>query len=427
MRLIGELASVALMVKLLWDSWRGRLEPMIGLGAEPGRGRRARRDRAAVVPAVGGDPAGARPRRVRFRTAATVVSAVVAMLVPPTGSTFDGRAYVLPTAAAAAAVVLVVAVFLVRGKLPLLPWRDPRATSGRPGPPCWAPVRARREPATPPSLYRRGPASRTSGPGMPAVEVSGLVKRYGSTTAVDGLDLRLAAGSRARPARPERRRQDHHRRDLRGLPQAPTPARSACSASTRPPRVPRCGRGSASCRRAAAPTRACAPTRCCALVAACAAHPLDPAWLLDVLGPGRRCGARRTSGSPAASSSGCRWRARWSAGRNWCSSTSRPPAWTRRPGGWCGTWSRALRADGVSVLLTTHLMEEAEALADHGRDRRPRQGRRRRARPAELTAARRTTQRLRFRARARPAAGPAGRRRCPRAAPATRSRRAPTR
>ncbi|HEX3647616.1 MAG TPA: ABC transporter ATP-binding protein, partial [Pseudonocardiaceae bacterium] len=59
----------------------------------------------------------------------------------------------------------------------------------------------------------------------------------------------------------------------------------------------------------------------------------------------------------------------------------------------------ALRADGVSVLLTTHLMEEAEALADHvviiDRGRVAAAGS-----PAELTAVAADDQRLTFHARA---------------------------
>ena len=99
------------------------------------------------------------------------------------------------------------------------------------------------------------------------------------------------------------------------------------------------------------------------LVAACSAHPLDPAWLLTRSGstPAR---APRTSGSRVGSSSGSRWRAPWSADPSWSSSTSPPPGWTRRAATSCGSWSRAMRRDGVAVLLTTHLMEEAEALAD---------------------------------------------------------------
>ncbi|HVV25321.1 MAG TPA: polyprenol phosphomannose-dependent alpha 1,6 mannosyltransferase MptB [Pseudonocardiaceae bacterium] len=135
MRLIGELASVVIMVKLLWDTWKGRLRPMIGLGLSLG---------AVVVLGAtvqawyllwAAIPLAAAIGASGFRTAATIVSAFVAMVVPPTGSTFDGRTYQLPTAAAAAAIVLLIAVFLVRGKLPLLPWQDPAGDLGPTGPP----------------------------------------------------------------------------------------------------------------------------------------------------------------------------------------------------------------------------------------------------------------------------------------------------
>ena len=48
-----------------------------------------------------------------------------------------------------------------------------------------------------------------------------------------------------RAARTERRGQDHHRRDPRGLPARPTPARCACSASTRSATVRSCAHASA--------------------------------------------------------------------------------------------------------------------------------------------------------------------------------------
>jgi alpha-1,6-mannosyltransferase len=131
MRLIGELVSVVIIVKLLWDTWRGRLRPMIGLGL----------CMAAVV-ALGATvqpwyllwaviPLAASVGTSRFRTATALVCAIIAMIVPPTGSTFDGRTYILPDAYVAAAVVVVVALFAVRRKLPILPdWH--RATDETP-------------------------------------------------------------------------------------------------------------------------------------------------------------------------------------------------------------------------------------------------------------------------------------------------------
>lgn len=127
MRLVGEVASIVILVKLLWDTWRGRLQPMIGLGLSLGAvvllGATVQPWYLlwAAIPLAAGTGAS------RFRTFATAISAVVALIVPPTGSTFDGHAYILPDAYLAAAIVLVVALFVVRRAVPLLPWRDPAA------------------------------------------------------------------------------------------------------------------------------------------------------------------------------------------------------------------------------------------------------------------------------------------------------------
>lgn len=118
-RLIGELASVVLMVRFLWDTWRGRLTPLIGLGLC-----------LAAVVALGATvqpwyllwaviPLAAGASSSTFRTVTAVVSALVAIVLPPTGSTFDGRAYVLPDAYVAATIVVVIALFVVRNRLPL--------------------------------------------------------------------------------------------------------------------------------------------------------------------------------------------------------------------------------------------------------------------------------------------------------------------
>ena len=108
------------------------------------------------------------------------------------------------------------------------------------------------------------------------------------------------------------------------------------------------------------------------LVATCAANPLDPAWLLDVLGLGScaRLPYKRLSGGQQQRLSLA------------CAVVGRPelvfldePTASLDPQGRHLVWDlvRALRADGVAVLLTTHAMAEAEALADevvivdHGR------------------------------------------------------------
>jgi alpha-1,6-mannosyltransferase len=125
MRTIGELVSVVLIGKLLWDTWKGRLQPMIGLGlclgavVVLGATVQAWYLLWAAIPLAAGTGASA------FRTIATVISAGVAMIVPPTGSTFDGHTYILPDSYVAAAIVLAIAVLVVRKTVPVLPWRDP--------------------------------------------------------------------------------------------------------------------------------------------------------------------------------------------------------------------------------------------------------------------------------------------------------------
>jgi hypothetical protein len=93
------------------------------------------------------------------------------------------------------------------------------------------------------------------------------------------------------------------------------------------------------------------------------ADPLDPDALLERVGLATRDGPASAT-SPAARSSGCRWRSRWSGGPRWCSSTSRPPGSTRRRAGVTWEHVRELQADRVTVVLTTHLLDEAEELAD---------------------------------------------------------------
>src|SRR5919107_1668416 len=100
------------------------------------------------------------------------------------------------------------------------------------------------------------------------------------------------------------------------------------------------------------------------LVAACAADPLDSAWLVDVLG------LRGCARTPYKRLSGGQQQRLARA----CAIVGRPelvfleePTGGVDPQGRMLVWDliRALSRDGVSVLLATHLMREAEARADH--------------------------------------------------------------
>ncbi|WP_116203674.1 ABC transporter ATP-binding protein [Amycolatopsis circi] len=196
----------------------------------------------------------------------------------------------------------------------------------------------------------------------PAVEISGLAKSYGSTTAVDGIDLRMERGSLLALLGPNGagktttveicegfRRPDAGRVRVLGLD-------PVADSSRLRPRVGIMPQGGG----AYPGVRAEEMLR---LVASCAANPHDPAWLLDVLG---LAGAKRT---PFKRLSGGQQQRLSLA----CALIGRPelvfldePTAGMDPQARRLVWDllAALRADGVSVLLTTHLMEEAETLAD---------------------------------------------------------------
>ena len=207
--------------------------------------------------------------------------------------------------------------------------------------------------------------------GAPAVEVRGLTVHYGAFAAVDGLDLRLdpgrvlallgpngagktttvevCEGVRARSAGEVR---------VLGRDPAGAPDELRARLGVMPQ-----GGGAYPGVRALEMLR---------LVAACSADPLDPAWLIEVLALGScaRLPYKRLSGGQQQRLSLA------------CAIVGRPelvfldePTASLDPQGRRLVWDlvRALRSDGVAVLLTTHLMAEAEALADqvviidHGR------------------------------------------------------------
>jgi ABC-2 type transport system ATP-binding protein len=231
--------------------------------------------------------------------------------------------------------------------------------------------------------------------GAPALAVRGLVKRYGRVTAVDGLDLTLPPASVLALLGPNGAGKTTTVEVCTGFARADggavrvlgtDPATAPDALRARIGVMPQ-GGGAYPGVRAEEMLR---------LVAACAADPLDPAWLVDVLG------LRGCARTPYKRLSGGQQQRLALA----CAIVGRPelvfldePTAGLDPQGRRLVWElvAALRRDGVAVLLTTHLMEEAEALADHvvivDRGRVVAQGS-----PTALTAG--GDQELRFRARA---------------------------
>jgi len=199
--------------------------------------------------------------------------------------------------------------------------------------------------------------------GEHALTVTGLVKRCGSTTAVDGLDLTLARGSVLALLGPNGagktttveicegfRRPDEGRIRVLGL----DPIADNDVLRTRIG-VMLQGGGAYTGARAEEMLRLCASYYL---------DPIDPQWLLEVLGlhDAARTSVRRLSGGQQQ---------RLALG---CAVVGRPElVFLDEPTAGLDAHARImvwelidrLRADGVSILLTTHMMDEAEELADH--------------------------------------------------------------
>ena len=196
----------------------------------------------------------------------------------------------------------------------------------------------------------------------PALEVRGLVKRYGGTVAVDGLDLVQHAGTVLALLGPNGAGKTTTVETCEGFlrPDSGTvrvlgldPIRQSGALRPRIGVMPQ-GGGAYPGVRAGEMLH---------LVASCAAHPLDTGWLLEVLGlrDALRTPYKRLSGGQQQRLSLA------------CAVVGRPelvfldePTAGLDPQARRLVWELigALRADGVAVLLTTHLMDEAEALAD---------------------------------------------------------------
>ncbi|MEV4799934.1 ABC transporter ATP-binding protein [Nonomuraea sp. NPDC049421] len=233
--------------------------------------------------------------------------------------------------------------------------------------------------------------SRAAEPRQPAVEVAGLVKRYGATTAVDGLTFRAERGEVTAVLGPNGAGKTSTVEICEGFRSADGGTVKVLGlAPTRPELRARVG---------IMPQAGGVPpaTRCAEwlrLVARFYARPLDPGALLARLGltEHARTPFRRLSGGQQQRLS----LAAAVIGRPELVFLDEPTAGLD-PQARHACWDLVgeLRGAGVSVVLTTHHMDEAERLADHvviiDRGRVVAEGS-----PASLTGAERQ---LRFRAR----------------------------
>jgi ABC-2 type transport system ATP-binding protein len=218
------------------------------------------------------------------------------------------------------------------------------------------PVPAHRRRTAAPRLPRLAAVS------VPAVEVSDLVKRYGVVTAVDGLSLTVERGSVTAVLGPNgagktttvetcegfRRPDSGHVRVL-GL----DPRRDARALRPRVGVMLQSGGVYPGAR----------PVEMLRHVARLHAHPVDPDALAERLGLTSAAGTsyRRLSGGQQQRLS----LAMAVVGRPELVFLDEPTAGLD-PQARRATWElvRELRADGVTVVLTTHLMDDAEQLAD---------------------------------------------------------------
>ena len=197
----------------------------------------------------------------------------------------------------------------------------------------------------------------------PAVDISSLVKRYGTVTAVDGLSLRVAAGTITAVLGPNGAGKtttieicEGFRRPDAGIVRVLGLDPSRDGAALRP-------RVGVMLQEGAGFYPGARPGELLTHLARLHARPLDVAMLMSRVGLGDlRTPMRRLSG-------GERQRVALAAalvGRPELVFLDEPTAGLD-PAGRRSTWALLdeLRSAGVTVVLTTHLIDEAERLADH--------------------------------------------------------------
>jgi len=220
--------------------------------------------------------------------------------------------------------------------------------------------------ASPDAASRSGPT-----PADAALVVDGLVRRFGSLRAVDGLSMTLPRGTLMALLGPNGAgktstldvctgfaRPDSGTVRVLGL----DPWKQSRSLRPRIGVMLQAGGAHAAAR----------VGEMLSVIARCSARPLDPAWLLDTLGlsDAVRTPVRRLSGGQLQRLS----LAMALVGRPELLFLDEPTA-GMDPQARHLVWDllKSVRRDGVSVLLTTHLLDEAELLADrvviidHGR------------------------------------------------------------
>ncbi|WP_258174665.1 polyprenol phosphomannose-dependent alpha 1,6 mannosyltransferase MptB [Actinopolyspora mortivallis] len=130
-KVVGYAGSALVCLWLLWLSFRDRIRPLTGLGITLGAV-------ALLGPVLHPwyllwalAPLAVSTTDSRIRGSIIGISAVVALLVPPTGMAYVLRAYMIPFAVIAALVAFGLILLLLRGRSPGLPWtRGERVPTG---------------------------------------------------------------------------------------------------------------------------------------------------------------------------------------------------------------------------------------------------------------------------------------------------------